>query len=90
MPSLNACLDRTFVSRAWGAGIPRDGFLGMVGLWVAEHFRGVKQGVLAAKPEELILGIYNTPFSFSIGCQENLQRERRGKSSLLSCRAAVQ
>lgn len=28
---------------------------------------GVKQGVLAAKPEELILGAYNTP-SFSFGC----------------------
>lgn len=45
-----------------GAGIPRDGFLGMVGLWDAEHFGGVKQEVLAAKPEELILGTYNTPF----------------------------
>lgn len=62
MPLLNACLDRTFVSRTGGAGIPRDGFLGMVGLWNVEHFGGVKQGLLAAKPEELILGAYNTPF----------------------------
>lgn len=62
MPLLSACLDRTFVSGTWGAGIPRNGFLGMVGLWDAEHFGGVKQGVLAAKPEELILGAYNTPF----------------------------
>lgn len=42
--------------------MPRDGFLGMVGRWDAEHFGGVKQGVLEAKPEELILGAYNTPF----------------------------
>lgn len=34
----------------------------MVGLRNAERFRGVKQGVLAAKPEELIWGAYNTPF----------------------------
>lgn len=62
MPSLKACLDRTSVSRIGAAGIPRDGFPGMVGLWDAECLGGVKQGVLEAKPEELILRAYNTPF----------------------------
>ena len=34
----------------------------MAELWATERFGGVKQGVLAAKLEELILGAYNTPF----------------------------
>lgn len=38
VPSLSACLARTFISRAGGTEILRDGFLGMVGLWDAEHF----------------------------------------------------
>ena len=61
----------------------------MVGLWDAEHFGGVKQGVLAAKPEELILGAYNNPFPLLWLPGEPAEREER-KTTLPSCRAAVQ
>lgn len=76
VPLLSACLDRTFVSRAGGNGILRDGFLGMVGLWDAELIGvGVKQGVLAAKPEELILGAYNTPILLLWLLEEHVEGE---------------
>lgn len=52
---------------------------------------GVKQGVLAAKPEELILGAYNTPILLLWLPEEHVEgEERRGKPSLPSGRAAVQ
>lgn len=49
VPLLSACLDRTFVSRAGGTGILRDGFLGMVGLWDAGHVAGDEAGSVSSK-----------------------------------------